>query len=115
MATERLSKFFERRNKQLKHFQKWEKDRAKSMEHTKFKAESKLGAARQMQQNALEELERLGESIQERFKEHHQRMEEFKQKREREFLLKHEREQLRFEDQQVNLMRQKRQREREKL
>jgi hypothetical protein len=42
-------------------------------------------------------------------------MEEFKQKRERDFLLKHEREQLRFEDQQKNLMRYKRQKEREKL
>ncbi|TNV72720.1 hypothetical protein FGO68_gene6356 [Halteria grandinella] len=115
MATERLSKFFDRRNKQLKHFQKWEKERAKSMENTKFKAESKLGAAKHLQQQALDELERLGENIQERFKEHAQRMEEFKQKRERDFLLKHEREQLRFEDQQSNLQRQKRQKEREKL
>ena len=63
MATERLSKFFERRNKQQKHFQKWEKERAKSMENTKLKQESKLGAARHLQQQALDELERLGETI----------------------------------------------------
>jgi hypothetical protein len=63
MATERLAKFFERRNKQMKHFQKWEKERAKSMENTKFKAESKLGAAKHLQRQALDELERLGESI----------------------------------------------------
>jgi hypothetical protein len=83
----------------MKHFQKWEKQRASSMEQKTLKSENKLGAVRQMQQCAMEELERLGESIQERFKEHHHRMEEYKQKREREFLLKHEREQLRFEDQ----------------
>ena len=63
MATERLSKFFERRNKQQKHFQKWEKERAKSMENSKLKQESKLGAARHLQQQALDELERLGETI----------------------------------------------------
>jgi hypothetical protein len=41
-------------------------------------------------------------------------MEEFRQKKERENILKHEKEHLRFEDQQKNVERQKRQKELEK-
>lgn len=44
-------------------------------------------------------MERLGHTIEEKFKDHHSRMEEFKTKRDRENMLRHEREQLKFEDQ----------------
>ena len=67
--------------------------------------ESKAGAAKRGHNDAMAQIERLGEEIQEKFEEHAKRMDEFKQKRERDFILKHEREQLRFEDQQKNLER----------
>lgn len=76
--TERLTKFFERRKKQMAHFTKWEKDRERLLEHNKSKHESKLGSAKTNANEALLEMERLGESIREKFKEHSQRMEEFK-------------------------------------
>ena len=106
--SERLASYLERRQKQLKHFQKWEKDRAKSLETTRFKKESKLGQARQNQTEAQLELERISQALDEKFREHAQRLEEKRAKQERENLLKHEREALRFEDQQQNLVRQKR-------
>ncbi len=69
------------------------------MEDAKTKNESKLGQAHHKMNDAQEELERLGESINERFKEHQQRMQAFKERRERENALRHEKEHLRFEDQ----------------
>jgi len=42
-------------------------------------------------------------------------MEEFRQKRDRENMIRHEKEHLKFEDQQRNIIRQKKQQEREKI
>lgn len=60
------------------------------------------------QQQADEELHRLGETLESRFQEHARRMEEFKDRRDHENALRHEKEHLRFEDQQANLLRRKR-------
>lgn len=44
--SERLAKYLTRRDKQMKYFQKWEKEKEKQMEHNRQKAESKLGNAK---------------------------------------------------------------------
>lgn len=68
----------------MAYFQKWEKNRAASFEAMREKHESKLGDARHKMGDQAEELRRLGESIEAKFKDHNARMEEFRQKRDRE-------------------------------
>lgn len=108
-TTERLLKFLDRKKKQLKHFQKFEEIRAEKYEYKKERHESKCGGAKSKAEDADAELARLGEEIQKKFEQHHERLEKFKVKREHEIILKHELEQLRVEDQQKNLNRQKKQ------
>lgn len=107
--------YVNRKKKKLAFLQKWEKNRAASFEAIREKHESKLGDARNKAGDAAEELRKLGETIEAKFKDHHARMEEFKQKRDRENMIRHEKEHLKFEDQQRNIVRQKKQQEREKL
>lgn len=65
----------------------------------KEKRHEKVGHAKTSMNDANYELSRLGETIEAKFKEHNQRMVEFKQKRDRDNMLRHEKEHLRFEDQ----------------
>ena len=90
--------YLARKKKKMAHFQKWEKLRAASFEAMKEKHSSKLGQARANNNDAADELLRLGETIEAKFKEHNHRMQEFRQKRDRENLIRHEKEHLRFED-----------------
>ena len=82
----------------MAYFNKWEKKRAESFEAKKEKHESKLGDAHNKMGDAAEELRRLGETIEAKFKDHNARMEEFRQKRDRENMIRHEKEHLKFED-----------------
>ncbi len=70
--------YVNRKKKKLAFLQKWEKNRAASFEAIREKHESKLGDARNKAGDAAEELRRLGETIEAKFKDHHARMEEFK-------------------------------------
>jgi hypothetical protein len=67
---EKLEKFLTRRDKQQKYFNKWEKEREKQIEELRNKAESKQGNAKHNQDQAHEEMQRLSEEIEERFREH---------------------------------------------
>ena len=111
----RLKSYLDRETKKLKQYNQWKKKREALLESIREKNSTKLGAAKQNFDGANEELQRLGEEIEEKFKEHAQRMEEFKKKRDLENQKRHEKEHLRAEDQQRNIIRHKRQREKEKL